>query len=90
MMLRREMAWALIDFAAWCYESGGNQASTISVKFAVMQYFHIKEAQIEIDMASSLINCAFEGHFEIPCGIGNAPSRPSSGVIGDVEKWRNT
>ena len=32
-----EVSWALIDFAAWCFESKGNLASTISGKFAAVQ-----------------------------------------------------
>ena len=35
-----EITWALIDFAAWCFQSKGNLASTISGKFAAVQYFH--------------------------------------------------
>lgn len=35
-----DVSWALIDFAAWCSESHGNLASTISGKFAAFQYFH--------------------------------------------------
>lgn len=37
---RDEMAWALIDFAAWYSEKHGNISSTISGKFAAEQYFH--------------------------------------------------
>ena len=33
----KEMSWALIDFAAWCIESKGNLASTISGKIAAVQ-----------------------------------------------------
>ena len=32
-----EMSWALIDFAAWCLESKGNLASTITGKVAAVQ-----------------------------------------------------
>ena len=41
-----EMSWALIDFAAWCLESKGNLASTISGKIAAVQYYHRVEAQV--------------------------------------------
>ena len=38
-----ERIWALVDFAAWCFQSKGNLASTISGKFAAVQYFHRTE-----------------------------------------------
>ena len=56
-----EIAWALIDFAAWCSESKGNQAGTISGKFAAIQYFHRTQAQVEIDTTSQLTSCALRG-----------------------------
>ena len=48
-----EMTWALIDFAAWCLNSG-NLASTIVGNFAAVQYFHRVEAGIEIDKIFSV------------------------------------
>ena len=36
-MSPEEMSWALIDFEAWCLESKGNLASTISETFAAVQ-----------------------------------------------------
>ena len=33
---REEMRWALIDFAAWCFDAG-NLAETITGKFAAVQ-----------------------------------------------------
>ena len=56
-----EMSWALIDFAAWCFESKGNLASTVSAKIAVVQYNHRVEAQVEIITISPLIRCALKG-----------------------------
>ena len=56
-----EMSWALIDFAAWCFESKENLASIISGKFAAVQYYHRVEAQVvEITATSSLIRCALK------------------------------
>ena len=56
-----EIAWALIEFAAWYSESGKNQARTISGKFAAIQYFHRTQAQVEIDTTSPLMTCALRG-----------------------------
>lgn len=56
-----ETAWDLIDFAAWCFESEGNQAGTIAGKFAAVEYFHRKDVRTEIDTTSPLINCALRG-----------------------------
>lgn len=56
-----EITWALIDFAAWCFQSKGNLASTISGKFAAVQYFHRTEMQVEIATTSPLIKCALRG-----------------------------
>ena len=56
-----EMSWALIDFAAWCFESKGNLASTISGKIAAVQYYDRVEAQVEIIATSPLIRCALKG-----------------------------
>ena len=56
-----EMSWALIDFAAWCLESKGNLASTISGKIAAVQYYHRVEAQVEIIATSPLLRCALKG-----------------------------
>ena len=56
-----ETAWALIDFASWCFESEGNQARTISGKFAAIQYFHRTQAQVEIATTSQLTNCVLRG-----------------------------
>ena len=57
----KEMSWALIDFAAWCFDSKGNLASTISGKYAAVQYYHRVEAQAEIILTSPLIRCALKG-----------------------------
>ena len=57
----QETVWALIDFAAWCSESGGNQPGTTSGKFAAIQYLHRTQAQVEIDTTSQLTNCALRG-----------------------------
>ena len=56
-----EMSWALIDFAARCFESKGNLAGTISRKFAAVQYYHRVEAQVEIIATSPLVRCALKG-----------------------------
>ena len=56
-----EMVWALIDFAAWCFESEGNQAGTISGKLAAVQYHHRVEAHVEIVTSSPLLKCALRG-----------------------------
>ena len=56
-----EMSWALINFAAWCFESKENLASTISGKYAAVQYYHRVEAQVEIISTSPLIRCALKG-----------------------------
>ena len=55
-----DTAWALIDFAAWCFEVAGNQAGTISGKFAAVQFFHRHDMQIEVDTSSPLIKCALK------------------------------
>ena len=56
-----EMSWALIDFAAWCFESKGNLGSTLSGNIAAVQYYHGVEAQVEIIATSTLIRCALKG-----------------------------
>lgn len=56
-----ETAWALIDFAGWCFESEGNQAGTVAGKFAAIQFFHRMQAQVEIDTASPLVNRVVRG-----------------------------
>ena len=55
------MSWALIDFAAWCFESKGNLASTISGKTAAVQYYPRVQAQVEIIATSPLIRCTLMG-----------------------------
>jgi len=52
---------SLIDFASWCFESEGNQARTISGKFAAIQYFHRTQAQVEVATTSQLTNCVLRG-----------------------------
>ena len=54
------MTWALIDFAAWCFDSG-NLAGTITGKFAAVQYFHRMEAGVEVETSPPLIKCALRG-----------------------------
>lgn len=73
-----EMTWALIDFAAWCFQSKGNQASTISGKFAAVQYFHRTEVQVEIESTSPLIKCALRGiaRTQVDQGIGHRVRLP--------------
>ncbi|CAM9599729.1 unnamed protein product [Scytosiphon promiscuus] len=56
-----EMVWALIDFAAWCYQSEGNLATTISGELAAVQVFHRLEAQVEIITVSPLLKWALSG-----------------------------
>ena len=48
-------------FAAWCSESKGNLASTTSVKFTAVQYYHREKAQVEIIATCPLIRCAPKG-----------------------------
>ena len=51
----------MIDFAAWCFESKGNLASTISGTIAAVQYYHRVEAQADVIATSPLIRCALKG-----------------------------
>ena len=60
--LPEDMSWAVIDFAAWCFESKGNLASTISGTIAAVQYIHRVEAQVDIITTSPLIRCALKGN----------------------------
>lgn len=60
-MSSEAMTWALVDFAAWCFESESNQAGTISGKIAAVQYFHRLNRQVEIDTSSPLLKCALRG-----------------------------
>lgn len=53
--------WALLDFAAWCSASEGNQACTISRKLAAVQYFHRVEVGVELPTRSPLIKSALQG-----------------------------
>ena len=73
-----ETAWALIEFAAWCSESGGNQAGTISGKFAAIQYFHRTQAQVEIDTTSPLMTCTLRGitRSQVESGVRRRVRRP--------------
>ena len=65
-----EMSWALIDFAAWCFESKGNLGSTLSGTIAAVQYYHRVETQVEIIATSPLIRCALKGiaRFHVEAG----------------------
>ena len=71
-----EMSWALIDFAAWCLESKGNLASTISGKIAAVQYYHRVEVQVEIIATYPLLRCALKGYRKVPRRSGH--TSPSS------------
>lgn len=53
--------WELIDFVAWCFESEGNLASTISGKLTAVQHFHRLEASVELDLSSPMLKCALRG-----------------------------
>ena len=65
-----EMSWALIDFAAWCFESKENLGSTLSGKIASVQYYHRGQAQVEIIATSPLIKCTLKGiaRFHVEAG----------------------
>ena len=56
-----EMTWDLIDFAAWCFASQGNAASTISGKLAAVQYFHRMQVQVEVVTTSPVLQGALKG-----------------------------
>ena len=53
--------WELIDFIAWCFESEGNLASTISGKLTAVQHFHRLEASVELYLSSPMLKCALRG-----------------------------
>ena len=74
----RDMVWALIDFAAWCFESEGNLARTISGKLAAVQYYHRVEAQVEIVTSSPVIKWALKGiaRFHVEAGTGQRVRLP--------------
>ena len=56
-----ENTQALLEFAAWCGVSEGNQASTIASKVAAVLHFHRVEAQMELPTSSPLIKRALNG-----------------------------
>ena len=60
-MSNDNLVWALVDFAAWCFESEGNFASTVSGKLAAVQYFHRTTARVELPHDSPLLKCALKG-----------------------------
>ena len=55
------MMWALVDFAAWCAASEGNQSGTISGKLAAVQYFHRVSLGLEIPTKLPLIKRTLQG-----------------------------
>jgi len=57
---QEKVTWALIEFAAWCFESG-NMPGTISGKLAAVQYFHRMHAGVELETSSPLLKCALRG-----------------------------
>lgn len=59
-MSQEAVTWALIEFAAWCFEAG-NMSGTIAGKLAAVQYFHRIEAGVEIQTSSPLIKSALRG-----------------------------
>lgn len=56
-----ERIHALIAFAAWCCSSERNQVGTISGKLTAVQFFHRRDAGIELPISSSLIKRALRG-----------------------------
>lgn len=74
----KEMMWALIDFVAWCLESEGNLASTISGKLAVAKYLRRMEARVEIIALTPLIKCALRSiaRFHIAAGTARRVDVP--------------
>lgn len=57
---QEKVTWALIEFAAWYFESG-NMPGTISGKLAAVQYFHRMHAGVELETSSPLLKCALRG-----------------------------
>lgn len=56
-----EKLWALIDFAAWCSASEGNQAASISSKITAVQYFHRIDMGLELPTKSHVLRSALKG-----------------------------
>ena len=55
-----ENTQALLEFAAWCGVSEGNQASTIASKVAAVLHFHRVDAQMELPTSSPLTKRALK------------------------------
>ena len=73
-----DMTWALIEFAAWCLQSKRNLASTLSWKFASVQYFHRTEVQAEVDTTSPMIKSTLRGiaRTRVDQGVGHRVRLP--------------
>ena len=56
-----ERIQALMAFAAGCCSSERNQVGTISGKLTAVQFFHRREAGLELPVSSSLIKRALQG-----------------------------
>ena len=63
-------AWALVEFAPWCWALERNLANSISRKIAAVQYLHRLEAGIELPVSAPVVQCALK-IFHGPCGGGN-------------------
>lgn len=56
-----DRTWALIDFAAWCYQSKGNLKENFFREIRCSVFLRRREAQVEREATSPLIKCALRG-----------------------------
>lgn len=82
-MSSEQMIWALNDFAAWCFESKGNLATT---SFGILRPCSTSE----IPIVSPLIKCALAGIARLHVGAGRYTSpRSSPGYMENVVgRWK--
>lgn len=55
------MVMQLVEFAAWCCASQGNQAGTISGKLGAVRYFHTVDVGVELPRDSLLLKRQLDG-----------------------------
>ena len=63
---------AIVDFAAWCSASQGNQAGTIASKISAVQYFHRLEYRLELMTQSPTVKNALKGIARAHADAGTA------------------
>lgn len=56
-----EKVMQLVEFAAWCCASQGNQANTISGKLGAVRYFHTVDVGVELPKESLLLKRQLDG-----------------------------